>query len=114
MADVMPNALNDILCNPAGISPEQAAINEAEWRKPENWHGVLFPSYCSKTDTRPFVPGRTFRPKTADDLRWVGVLTRQIPNRGHSRGRIWSILGWAAVIGVAVVWIVLMVIEALR
>ena len=110
----MPKSMNDLLCEPSGTSSRQAAINDEEWRNPENWHGVIFPSYSSKIDTRPFVPGRMFRPKTPDDLRWAGVFTSQVVNRGHRRGRIWSFLGWVAVIGVLIIWIVLGVVIGSR
>ena len=107
----MQEKINAMLCDPVGTSSRQASINDNEWRKPENWHGRLFPSYSSKIDTRPFVPGRMFRPRTNDDLRGVGFLTSQVVNRGHTRGRVWSIIGWVAVAGIVIVWVVAAIIS---
>ena len=108
----MKKSMNDILCNPVGTSSQQSAINEEEWRKPENWHGNIFPGYSSKLDTRPFVRGRMFPPKSMDDTRWAGVLTSQITNRGHPRGWVWSILARVTVVGIVIIWIVAVVLSS--
>jgi hypothetical protein len=42
---------------PFDITEEQRKINEQEWNNPENWRGHFFPSYSSKLDNRPIVPG---------------------------------------------------------
>ena len=39
------------------------AMNEAEWARPENWHGGLLGIYASARDTRLIVPKRR---------RWMG------------------------------------------
>ncbi len=52
----MIKELEDILYDSSGLTAEQNAINDAEWRKAENWSGWLCPSYSSAVDSRPFVP----------------------------------------------------------
>ncbi len=39
--------------------PDQAEINEREWRDAENWHGGIFGVYRSARDSRVFVRKRT-------------------------------------------------------
>lgn len=91
-----------------GITAEQKAVNDREWRDPKNWKGWLFPAYSSSIDSRPFVMGRMFKPKSPEDIAWAGVLCRQTVNRAHPRGRIWAILAWGAVLAIVTVWLVLM------
>ena len=97
---ILKMKLNDILCDPPGITPEQKIINDREWRDPKNWKGFLFPAYYSELDSRPFVLARMFKPKSHDDLKWAGVLCSQTVNRAHRRGRIWVILMWIAVLSI--------------
>jgi len=81
----------------AGITEAQRALNEREWRSPENWKGRLFPAYRSSFDSRSFVPARALRPRSEEDMRGIGVLCTVTANRGHPRGRIWTLLAWVAV-----------------
>jgi len=106
----MLRTLNDRLCNPPGITPEQEAINDREWHDPRNWKGWLFPAYSSPLDSRPFVLGRMFKPESPGDNTWAGVLCRQTVNRAHPRGRIWAILAWAVMLAIVAAWLVLMAI----
>jgi len=105
----MLKEMNNALCDPAGITPEQKEVNDREWRSPENWRGGIFPAYASPLDSRPFVPARMFKPKTPDDLRWVQVLCTQTSNGAHRTGRIWTFLGRAVVLILALIWLGLMV-----
>ena len=100
--------INDLLCDPSGITAEQKRINDQEWNTPENWKGYIFPSYSSELDSRPFVPARMFRPKFRDDTRWVQVLCTQTVNKAHKRGKIWTTLAWVTVLSIAIIWLVLM------
>jgi len=98
----MLEKMNNILCDPFGITPEQKEINEREWRDPNNWKGWLFPVYSSALDTRPFVPGRMFRPKDSQDTRWVQILCSQVPNIGQRNGTavfLFSIAVWILIVG---------------
>jgi hypothetical protein len=109
----MLKSLNDWFYSPLGTTLRQQATNDAEWRKPENWSRGLWPRYSSKLDTRPFVPGRLFRPKSENDERWAW-LSRGTPNWGHPRGRIYALLGWTTVIVVALASLAMQLMEALR
>lgn len=72
------------LYEPSGTTPEQRKINEQEWNNPDNWHGYFCPSYSSKLDNRPIVPGKH--------------MCKSNCNLAHSRGRMWHRLGWWSVI----------------
>ena len=100
--------LNDFLCDPSGITPEQKELNDLEWNNPNNWSGHFFPSYSSKLDSRPFVPARMFRPEFQNDKRWVQILCTQTVNRAHQRGKKWLILAWSTILLIAIIWLLLM------
>ena len=70
---------------PPGTTPEQRKINEREWNNPDNWHGWLLPTYSSKLDNRPLVPGNN-------------LFSKGNCNLGHPRGRMWHRLGWWSII----------------
>jgi len=97
--------LNDMLCEPANTTPEQREINEREWMNPDNWHGWICPYYKSDLDTRPFVPGRMLHPKIHVPTWLCPTKSRPIPNRGQSRGKIWSLLAWTTVILISIIWL---------
>ena len=71
---------------------DQHAINEAEWKKPENWSGSRRIFYFSKKDNRTWVP---------KSIPWMG---RTI-NLAHSAGACW-LLGF--IIGLPLFIIALM------
>ena len=39
--DVMQSNINDALCDPSGVTPEERDTNEREWSDPANWHGWI-------------------------------------------------------------------------
>ena len=105
-AGVAPEMMRKPFIEDGGITDAQRAVNEREWRRPENWKGRLFPAYRSSLDSRPFVPARAVRPRSKVDMRGVGVLCNVTANRGHPRGRIWTLLAWGAVGAVCAAYLI--------
>jgi len=98
--------LSNMLCEPANTTSEQRKINEREWSNPDNWHGWICPYYRSEVDTRPFVPGRILHPKI-NAPSWLSLQKgRPIPNKGQSRGKVWSLLAWYTIILIIIIWVV--------
>ena len=87
------------LYEPSGTTEEQRKINEREWNNPDNWHGSFCPTYSSKFDNRPIVPGKR--------------MSRSNCNLAHPRGKMWhdfiywSIIVFLSLSGIAVLLTIL-------
>ena len=106
----MSEKLNKTFYEPSDTTPEQRVVNEREWSNPDNWKGLFFPAYSSESDNRPFVPGRWFPSKGGEQKSKFVLGRKSIPNRAHSRGKVWFRLGWIAVSIIVIIWFILMAI----